>query len=110
MKLMTKEIERRLLKVAPDSTEELTPQATPVLVKFFDPTGRGTWYAVEGERLDGGDWRFFGYVVSPLGPECDEFGYFHLSELESVRGRMGLGIERDRYLGTVSLADAIAAY
>jgi hypothetical protein len=58
-------------------------------VKFFDPTGSGTWYAME---FDGTD-RFFGYVTG-LGD--DELGYFSLSELQRSKGRMGLGIERDR--------------
>jgi hypothetical protein len=34
---------------------------------------------------------FFGYVKG----DFDEFGTFSLSELESVRGPMGLTIERD---------------
>jgi len=59
-------------------------------VKFFDPQGSWTWYASEfdpAERL------FFGVVV---GHER-ELGYFSLDELESFRGRFGLGIERDRH-------------
>ena len=59
------------------------------VVKFFDPTGSWTWYATE---FDGED-TFFGLVD---GHE-KELGYFSLSELKSVRGRFGLGIERDRY-------------
>jgi hypothetical protein len=38
---------------------------------------------------------FFGYVVSPLGPDCDEWGYFDKRELEQVRNRLGLPLERD---------------
>ena len=57
--------------------------------KFFDPCGSWTWYVVE---FDGED-LFFGVV--------DGFergwGYFSLAELESVRNRYGLGIERDVY-------------
>jgi len=57
-------------------------------VKFFDPCGSWTWYATE---FDGQD-LFFGLVD---GHE-KELGYFSLSELSSIRGRFGLGIERDR--------------
>ena len=60
-----------------------------VRVKFFDPTSSWTWYATE---FDGED-TFFGLVH---GHET-ELGYFSLHELETVRGRFGLGIERDLY-------------
>jgi hypothetical protein len=56
-------------------------------VKFFTPDGGWTWYATE---FDGDD-LFFGLVV---GFEM-ELGYFRLSELKTVRGRLGLPIERD---------------
>ena len=58
-------------------------------VKFFDPCGAATWYATE---FDGDD-TFFG--LCDLGVGFPELGYFSLSELESVRGPLGLGIERD---------------
>lgn len=61
-----------------------------VHVKFFTPWAGWTWYATEGEE-DGDDFRFFGYVV---GHER-EWGYFVLSELQSVTGPAGLKIERD---------------
>lgn len=111
MKLLTKEIERKLAKAAAAVIDEpiSTDDETPIIVKFFDPTGRGTWYATEGERREDGDWLFYGFVVSPLGPDCDEYGSFLLSELQSVRGRFGLGIERDRHLPKgATLGDIIA--
>jgi hypothetical protein len=58
-------------------------------VKYFTPDSSWTWYATE---FDGED-LFFGLVE---GFE-KEFGYFSLRELESVRGPMGLPIERDLY-------------
>jgi hypothetical protein len=62
----------------------------PVIhAKFFDPCGSWTWYVLE---FDGED-LFFGIVD---GFER-EWGYFSLAELESVRGKLGLGIERDLY-------------
>lgn len=61
-----------------------------VYAKFFTPDAGWTWYITEGQEAEG-DFRFFGYVI---GLES-EWGYFVLSELESVRGRLGLPIECD---------------
>lgn len=58
-------------------------------VKFFTPDSSWTWYATE---FDGDD-TFFG-LVSGFDVEL---GYFSLSELKSVRGPLGLAIERDLY-------------
>ena len=48
---------------------------------------------MEGEKQENGDWLFFAYVY---GLE-DEYGYVLLSELESVRGPLGLPVERDLF-------------
>ena len=88
MKLLTKEIEERFKKIG--SQENIKdPQ---IVVKFFDPTGSWTWYATE---YDQDTKTFFGLVD---GYE-KELGYFSLKELESVKGPLGIGIERDRYFG-----------
>ena len=58
-------------------------------VKLFNPSGVGTWYIVE---LDKENNEAFGYVDLGYYPEL---GYFSLSELESFRGPLGIGIERD---------------
>ena len=63
-----------------------------VHLKFFTPDSNWTWFVIEGSE-DEGDFRFFGYVI---GFE-EEWGYFVLSELESVWGPLGLAIERDLY-------------
>lgn len=89
MKLLTKEIAKRLPPLY--ATEDVPAESKVAHVKFFDPTGRFTAYGVE---FDGQD-TFFGFVVSPLGPDCDEWGYFSLAELQAIKGRFGLGIERD---------------
>jgi hypothetical protein len=99
MKLVTKEIERKLPKLY---SQEHTPDPLCV-VKFFNPTGSGTWYAIEGEKHAdaGGDYLFFGWV-SGLGE--DELGYFNLPELAAFRGRFGLGIERDLWFTPTPLS------
>ena len=68
-----------------------------VQVKFFTPDAQWTWYASEfnGEDI------FFGLVI---GLEI-EFGYFSLSELKSVRGPLGLPIERDLHFEPKSLRE-----
>ena len=58
-----------------------------VLAKFFTPWAGWTWFVTE---FDGED-LFFGLVV---GHEV-ELGYFRLSELVSLRGPGGIGVERD---------------
>ena len=55
---------------------------------------------------DEGDFRFFGYVI---GLE-EEWGYFVLSELESVRGPLGLAIERDLYFQPGPFSKVIEQY
>ena len=99
MKLITKAIER----VAPPlySTENTAREDIQVVAKFFDPCGRMTFYMVE---YDPKDRLAFGYIVSPLGADCDVMGYVSFTELESVRNRFGLGIERDRWFSPTSLA------
>jgi len=59
------------------------------LVKFFTPDSNWTWYATE---FDGED-LFFGLVDGHV----KELGYFSLKELKSVKGPLGLPIERDLY-------------
>lgn len=95
MKLLTKEI----LSAFPKWTStDGQGDSAKVIVKFFDPTGSWTWYATE---FDGED-TFFGLVC---GFE-QELGYFSLAELQSVKGAMGLGIERDLHLGPLTIGEA----
>jgi hypothetical protein len=98
MKLLTKEILKKFPKWR--STDGKPEGEVKVIAKFFNPTGAGTWYATE---FDGED-SFFGYAVIFEG----ELGYFSLSELQSVRGRFGLGIERDLHWNSnTTLADVM---
>jgi hypothetical protein len=74
--------------------------------KYFTPSSGWTWYITEGEPVldETGreiDFRFFGLVD---GHE-KELGYFCLSELESVKGPMGLPIERDLWWKPKTLAE-----
>ena len=102
MKLLTKAIIKKLEKTRYDK-EKPTPNDAPVLARFFNPTGSGTWSVLEGEKLPNNDWRFFGVV--DIGQD-KEYGYFNLSQLEDFKGQFGLGIERDRnFKGTRASLD-----
>ena len=82
MKLLTKEIEKKLIK---QHEGDITVQA-----KFFDPQSQWTWFAIS---YDPNTKTFFGLVK---GLEI-EYGYFSLDELKNYKGKFGLGIERDMY-------------
>jgi Protein of unknown function (DUF2958) len=88
MKLLTNAISQSLppLRAQADATDPI------VHVKFFTPDSSWTWYVTEGAP-HGDDFLFFGYVE---GLDA-EWGYFLLSELEGVRGHLGLPVERDLY-------------
>lgn len=94
MKLLTKSIEKKFERHPLYSQDGKGFKAT-VLVKYFNPTGAGTWLITEAEKQENGDWMLFGY--------CHiyewEWGYIMLSDLQNHRGRYGLGIERDIYIG-----------
>lgn len=78
------------------STDGKPKDKVEVVAKFFTPDSQCTWYAVE---FDGDD-TFYGWCDIGMG---GELGYFSKSELESLRGNLGLPVERDRYFkGTLA--------
>lgn len=91
MKLLTKAIIDTLPALY--STENVPTKDKKAVVKFFTPDANWTWYVVEGQKHDNGEFTFFGLVD---GFE-KEWGYFTLSEIQSVRGALGLPVERDRH-------------
>ncbi len=101
-KLVTKEIERKLAKNPVYSNEGKTDEAE-VIVKFFSPYSDFTWYVIEAERREDGDWEFFGLVTTSQGKELT---YFCLSQLEDAIGGGGLPlVERDCYFGSHTLGE-----
>ena len=89
MRLMTEALEKRFAEIG--SQENVKD---PVIVaKFFNPAGAGIWYATEYDPVTR---TFFGYV-SIFGDWNDEWGYFSIDELETFKGPLGIGIERDLY-------------
>ena len=108
MKLLPKDLEKTLPKLGA-TDESISGQSLAdrkVFAKFFTPDSNWTWYVLEGERQGHDDVLFFGLVC---GFE-KELGYFGLAELESVRGPMGLPIERDLYLGDKTLGQLEPAF
>ena len=93
MKLLTKEMRKKL---PPLYTQASKGGKALVYLKLFTPDGAFTWYLTEGSPIkdENGkevDFHFFG-LVDGLDKEL---GYVALSELEAVRGPLGLAIERD---------------
>ena len=77
--------------VIPDlyGTESVKLDEKIVYAKFFTPDSNWTWYVMEISHKDYD--LCFGYIV---GHE-KELGYFSIRELESVKGPLGLKVERD---------------
>ena len=98
MKLLTKELRSKLPEYGSQAFKE--PEDITIIVKFFCPWNQWTWYAYE---FDGED-TFFGYVKG----DFNELGTFSLSELENVRGPLGLHIERDMYYKPQTLAEVMS--
>ena len=101
MKLMTKAIEKKLEKF-PLGSQDGKGLDAKVVCKFFAPVGSWTWYVLEGDMQEDGDWLFFGIVVNDY---VTEYGYFGLKELERLRLPLGLKVERDMYFDPCSVGD-----
>lgn len=92
MKMITKKIEKELKKY-PLYSQDGKGDEAKVIIKYFTPWTSATWYVLEGEQLDDGDYEFFGICAL----QEWEYGYFRLSQLEAIRGPWGLKVERDLY-------------
>jgi len=95
MQLLTADIRERLLQNGRLSQRfsaqgKGAPDFLPV-VKLFTPDAGCTWLLTE---LDP-DEPDIAFGLCDLGMGCPETGSVRISELESVRGRLGLHVERD---------------
>lgn len=66
-------------------------QDHPPVLKLFTPDGAATWLISEVDPDDPD--RLFG--LCDLGLGYPELGYVSLAEISSVRGQLGLSVERD---------------
>ena len=85
MKLLTKDITEKATKQYSQGQD----LAQNVVAKFFNPCGDWTWYLM---NIDPDDKDYAWGIVDGF---AVEEGSFSISELESARGSLGLGIERD---------------
>ena len=94
MQLLTKDIERKLLKNGEDQkiaqAEGRVIDFFPV-VKLFTPDAGATWLLTEIDPDDPG----IAFGLCDLGLGFPELGTVSLAELRYVRGRLGLPVERD---------------
>lgn len=97
MKLITKKIENELAKY-PLYSQDGKGKDAIVVCKFF--LQGYTWYVLEAQK-NGNDYEFFGIVDG----QEKEYGYFTLSQLQQVRGRWGLTVERDMYFKPTKVRD-----
>ena len=94
MKLLTKDIHERLAKngrIREQLAEDGKAEADFIpVVKLFTPDAGCTWLLTELDPED----TDIAFGLCDLGMGCPELGAVRISELESVRGPLGLGIER----------------
>jgi len=103
MKLLPQEIRKKL---PPLYSQDGKGGEAVVHLRLFTPDSSWTWQITEGSPITDAqdnevDFQFFGLVEG----QCKELGYVNLSELESVRGPMGLPIERDLHWKPKTLAE-----
>jgi hypothetical protein len=92
------------------SYREIAAEQDPLCrVKLFQPGSRWTYYVCAAAKYEGIDGPVLtGYCVSPLGPDCDEFGdQALLAEIARVRLR-GLPPERDLHFEPMRLSEVKA--
>ena len=75
----------------------------PPVVKLFTPDAGATWLLTEIDPDD----HDHAFGLCDLGHGFPELGYVSLAELQSVRGRLGLPVERDLHFIATK---AISAY
>ena len=102
MKLLTDDIRNRLLRNGQLHNELEQQGKEPDLdflpvVKLFTPDAGCTWLLTEIDPEDPD----IAFGLCDLGMGCPELGSVSLSELESVRGKLGLPVERDLHFTPV---------
>ncbi len=96
MQLLTDSIRARLLAngraQAPVRGTDAEIDFEPV-VKLFTPDGGATWLLTELDPEDPD----IAFGLCDLGMGCPELGSVRVSEIEAIRGGLGLPVERDLF-------------
>ena len=110
MVLMTEELKELINQNPLYSHDGEDAKDVKILCKYFVTGSRYTFYVTEGEIKENGDVEFFGYCKSPLGSDCDEFGYMWLSQLKEINilNENGLMIADMEICNNLSLEQVIA--
>ena len=108
MKLLTADIRKRLLRNGKlrqqwEQEDKPEPDFMPV-IKLFTPDAGCTWLLTELDPEDPD----IAFGLCDLGMGYPELGSVSLSELESVRGRLNLPVERDLYFTATKTLSAYA--
>lgn len=98
MKLMTSKIKKQIPNLG---GQEAKGMDAIVYVKWFNPVGGQTWWITE---YDPKKEMVFGYATG--GCE-DEWGLISFPEMQHVRVRFGLGIERDLHFTPKPLRECL---
>ena len=86
---------------------ETESQIDPIVyVQLFTPDANWSWFITE---LSIDKDICLGLVISPF-VEHRELGYFSLNELKTVRGKLGLPVERDLWFKPTKLSDIKRMY
>ena len=94
MKIVTKEIRRKLLENGrAQASSRLGRIDFKPVVRLFDPCSAAVWLLTEITPNNPD----VAFGLCDFGFGCPELGRVSLSELEAFRGRFGLGLERDMY-------------
>jgi hypothetical protein len=107
MKLLTQEIREQLLRngrlkdhyAGTDSEPDFIP-----VVKLFTPDANCTWLLTEVDPADPD----IAFGLCDLGMGFPELGSVSISELEAVRGKLGLPVERDLHFAPTKTISAYA--
>lgn len=94
MKLLTK---KNLKDLPPLYSQEDKGGDAIAHVKFFTPDANWTWYILEYDGID--------ILFCLVDGQFVELGYSSLAEIKSVKGKLGLPVERDMYFDSTPLRD-----
>lgn len=95
MKLITDEQRAQLLANGQRSIDDAGFDPAPV-VKLFTPDAGATWLLTEIDPDD----HDHAFGLCDLGLGCPELGWVSLAELGTLRGRLGLPVERDLHFAS----------